>query len=141
MRAPTLATAELPISFFAKPKQHQRAGSSGNVANPSVERYGGKLRRSGIFVERVSPKHTSEPQRGGIELAAGGYIAPTELEPGARRAGYHKDATPTELVRTVCLAAGGGVNRDLEWTRGGASCLHLRSLARHQSGRMSVEKS
>ena len=40
----------------------------------------GQLRRSGILVEHMHQKPTSEPQRGGI-VSAESYSAPTELTP------------------------------------------------------------
>ena len=70
-----------------------------------------KLRRSGIFVERVTPIYTCEPQRGGILLAAGGYDAPRELQPAAGLAAYYKDGTPTELGVAAFRAVGGAANQ------------------------------
>ena len=77
----------------------------------------GKFRRSAIFVGHVNLESKSQPQRGGILWAAVGYGAPTEPLPAAGRAGYYKDATPTELgaaerraASTTALIVSGKLN-------------------------------
>ncbi len=63
----------------------------------------GKLRRSGISVERVISKHISEPHRGGILFAARGYAAPTELPPAVRSPVDYNDSTPQQPAKGVLL--------------------------------------
>jgi hypothetical protein len=57
----------------------------------------GQLRRSGIFVEPMTPKSKSEPQRGGIMCGAV-YAAPPELGPRDSRMNGIADVDTTNPV-------------------------------------------
>lgn len=81
----------------------------------------GKLRRSAIFVGHVNVESKSEPRRGGILLAAGGYSAPPELQPAAGGAVCYKDSTPTELGAAASAALPGAILLPPRWGSGKAN--------------------
>ena len=105
---PNYPAAASPAITVCRHAESQRREVAGRDCWP---RRAAKLRRSGIFVERVTPMYTCEPQRGGILLAAGGYDAPTELQPAAGLAVHYKDGTPTELGLAAFRAVGGAANQ------------------------------